>query len=301
MLMEQSAAKMITVLINPKGGTAQAKDAVANLQQLLAARLPHACVEVVPHGSQLTERARAACQAGAEVVAGAGGDGTLSAVSQALVGSQVRLGVLPFGTRNHFARDAGVPLDLEQAVDLLGRGTARPIDVGAVNDLYFINNASIGLYPQLVDLRDSGTWPPSKMQRTFVAAWKLVFAATPIPIQMQSSDLRMKEFVWMIFVGNNSYNMGLYDTGRRAVLDSGQVEMVVVPARSRWTLARLIMNAVQGHVRPRYVQHIQSERADIQLPVEVGECEVALDGEVRRFEGSLTIRSVPKSLWVVSP
>ncbi|HET9222432.1 MAG TPA: diacylglycerol kinase family protein, partial [Roseiflexaceae bacterium] len=72
---------MITVLINPKGGTAQAKDAVANLQQLLAERLPQALVEVVPHGSQLTERARAACQAGAEVVAGAGGDGTLSAVS----------------------------------------------------------------------------------------------------------------------------------------------------------------------------------------------------------------------------
>jgi diacylglycerol kinase family enzyme len=139
------------------------------------------------------------------------------------------------------------------------------------------------------------------MQRTFVAAWKLVFAATPIPIQMQSSELEMKEFVWMIFVGNNSYNMGPHDTGRRAVLDSGKIEMVVVPARSRWTLARLILNAVQGQVRPRYVQHIQSERADIQVPVEVGASEVALDGEVLRFEGSLVIRSMPKSLWVVAP
>ena len=292
---------MITVLINPKGGTAQGQNAVENLQQLLAARLPQACVEVVPHGSQLTERAREACRAGAEVVAAAGGDGTLSAVSQALVGSDVRLGVLPFGTRNHFARDVGVPLDLEQAVDLLGSGTARPIDVGAVNDAYFINNASIGLYPELVDLRDSGTWPPSKLQRTFVAAFKLVFKAKPVPIQLQSSQLRMKEYVWMVFVGNNSYNLGMYDTGRRTVLDAGQVEMVVVPARSRWTLARLVLNAVEGQVRPRYVQRIESERADIQLPVEVGACEVALDGEVLQFEGSLTIRSVPKSLWVIAP
>src|SRR6476620_1140710 len=132
---------MITVLINPKGGTAKGANAVENLQQLLAARLPQARVEVVPRGDQLTDRARAACADGSEIVAAAGGDGTLSAVSQALVGSDVRLGVLPFGTRNHFALDVGVPLDLGQAVDLLASGTARRIDVGAVNDSYFINNA----------------------------------------------------------------------------------------------------------------------------------------------------------------
>jgi len=114
---------MITVLINPKVGTARGTNAVADLEQLLAARLPQACVEVVPHGDQLTERARVAYRAGAEIVAAAGGDGTLSAVAQALVGSDVRLGVLPFGTRNHFARDIGVPLDLGQAVDLLANGT----------------------------------------------------------------------------------------------------------------------------------------------------------------------------------
>src|SRR5690349_12736462 len=116
---------MITVLINPKGGTAQGKNAVANLLQLLEARLPQASIDVVPRGDQLTERARAACHAGAEIVAAAGGDGTLSAVAQALVGSNVRLGVIPFGTRNHFARDVGVPLDLGQAVGLLGGGAAR--------------------------------------------------------------------------------------------------------------------------------------------------------------------------------
>jgi diacylglycerol kinase family enzyme len=234
-------------------------------------------------------------------VAAAGGDGTLSAVAQALVGSDVRLGVIPFGTRNHFALDVGVPLDLEQAVDLLGKGTARQIDVGAVNDSYFINNASVGLYPELVDVRDHGTWPPSKALRTYTSVFKLVFVAKPIPIRLTSTDLEMKEFIWLVFVGNNSYNMGLYDTGRRTVLDSGQIDMVVVPARSRWTLLRLILNAVQGHTRPRYVQHIETERADLQLPVEVAACEVALDGEIRRVEGTVTFRSIPKALWVVAP
>jgi diacylglycerol kinase family enzyme len=293
--------RMIVVLINPKGGTAQGKNAVADLLQLLAARLPKASVEVVPHGDQLIERARAAYRAGAEVVAAAGGDGTLSAVAQALVGSDVRLGVIPIGTRNHFALDVGVPLDLGQAVDLLASGTARQIDVGAVNDAYFINNASVGLYPQLVDLRDQGTWPPSKMLRTYTTVFRLAFVAKPIPVQLECSDLRMKEFVWLIFVGNNSYNLGLYDSGRRIALDTGQIELVAVPARSRWTLARLILNAARGHVRPRYVQRIESERADVQVPVEIGASEVALDGEIRQMEGSLIIRSVPQSLWVIAP
>src|SRR5262249_40357442 len=123
--------------------------AIADLRHLIAEQLPQATVELLHSGDRLTERARAACTAGAEAVAVAGGDGSLNAAAQALVGTNVRLGVLPFGMRNHFARDMGIPLDLAQAVDLLGSDAARRIDVGCVNDRYFLNNASIGLYPEL--------------------------------------------------------------------------------------------------------------------------------------------------------
>src|SRR5262249_49320877 len=118
---------MMTVLINPGAGTAQGQNAVSGLQHLLAECLPQATVEVVARGGDLTERARAACVAGARVVVAAGGDGTLCAVAQALVGADVRLGVLPFGTRNHFARDVGVPVDLKQAAALLRTDIVRRI------------------------------------------------------------------------------------------------------------------------------------------------------------------------------
>lgn len=292
---------MITVLINPKGGTAQGEHAVADLQQLLAARLPQARVEIVPRGDQLTERARAACHAGAEVVAAAGGDGTLSAVAQALVGGDVRLGVLPFGTRNHFALDARVPLDLLEAVDLLASGTARPIDVGSVNGKYFINNASVGIYTDLVDLREQAILPLSKKARTYVAALRLASEAKPIPVRFHCSDLHMQGYVWLIFVGNNSYNLGLYDAGRRSALDIGQIDVVVVPARSRQELVQMALHARQGNLPEEYVKRIASDQADVQLPAEAPRCEVALDGEILKMEGTLTFRSVPKSLWVIAP
>src|SRR5262245_41207879 len=99
------------IFINAAGGSAQSGGAVDRLRELLTARLPQASVVVLPSGDQLTQRARAAVDAGARVVAVAGGDGSLNAVAQALVGTDTRLGVLPFGTRNHFARDIGVPID----------------------------------------------------------------------------------------------------------------------------------------------------------------------------------------------
>src|SRR5205085_7235035 len=64
-------------------------------------------------------------------------------------------GVIPSGTLNHFARDAGIPLDPRQAVAAIASGVVRRLDVGEVNGRVFVNNASLGLYPRLVWERQS--------------------------------------------------------------------------------------------------------------------------------------------------
>jgi len=143
----------MTVLINPRSGATHRRNAVSGLQQLLATQLPWATVEVLEPGSDPTDRTRAAIATGARVVVAAGGDGTVSAVAQALVGTPVALGVLPFGTLNHFAQAVGVSRHLPSAVGQLAISPVRCVDVGAVNDRFFVNNASIGLYPELVRLR----------------------------------------------------------------------------------------------------------------------------------------------------
>ena len=85
-----------------------------------------------------------------DIVVAAGGDGTVSTVAAAAVRHDVALGVLPLGTLNHFARDAGVPLDLDRAVEALARRETTMVDVGEVNGRLFVNNASLGAYPALV-------------------------------------------------------------------------------------------------------------------------------------------------------
>jgi diacylglycerol kinase family enzyme len=79
-----------------------------------------------------------------------GGDGSMRTAASVLAGSSVRLGVLPLGTLNHFAKDLGIPLPLEDAVAVIATGRTRKVDLAEVNGETFINNSSIGIYPYMV-------------------------------------------------------------------------------------------------------------------------------------------------------
>ena len=83
-----------------------------------------------------------------------GGDGTISAAASALVGTETKLGILPLGTLNHFARDLEIPTDVDEAARLIAAGKDRRVDVAEMNEQIFINNSAIGLYPLMVRDRD---------------------------------------------------------------------------------------------------------------------------------------------------
>lgn len=287
-----------TVLINAQSGTARRHHAVADLQQTLATRLPHAtCVVLQPH-DDVTDRARAACAAGAQVVAAAGGDGTINAVAQALVGTGVRLGVLPFGTLNHFARAMNVPTDLAAAVDLLAHAPARQVDVGAINDHYFVNNASVGMYPELVYLREHQGKQIAKPVRMVRAAWHLLRTGTPITLTLDAPVQRRPQAMWLLFVGNNRYDLGPLHPGQRRRLDRGQLDVIVVPARQhRW---RLVLNGVRRRLRRSVLVRFAAGTLTVE-PAAPGAALVAFDGEERQLDPPFVFRSVPHALWVIAP
>src|SRR5438105_426131 len=93
-------------------------------------------------------------QMGRGLFVAAGGDGTINGVIQALVNTDAVLGVIPVGTFNHFARDLGLPLEWRNALDVAISGATRQIDAARVNERFFVNNVSMGLYPELVSRRE---------------------------------------------------------------------------------------------------------------------------------------------------
>ena len=78
-----------------------------------------------------------------------GGDGSVRTVAGVLADTGVPLGVLPLGTLNHFAKDLGIPLKVEQAAAAIAAGHTRNVDIAEVNGKTFINNSSIGIYPYM--------------------------------------------------------------------------------------------------------------------------------------------------------
>ena len=160
---------MLTCILNQKAGSNDAGAARAMLARVAAERGQEARVLLSAHGAELPALAAEARAAGGVVVAG-GGDGTIAAVAAALVDTDVTLGVLPLGTLNHFAKDLGIPLDLEAAVRTLFAGNVARVDVGEVNGRIFLNNSSIGFYPQIVRERE-------RLQRHGTGKWVAVARA----------------------------------------------------------------------------------------------------------------------------
>src|SRR5215207_1701290 len=144
----------IVVVLNARAGNASGDARIdTRIGELFGAAGSRAEIVVLQAGQSPADAARAAKEH-ADIVVAAGGDGTVSGVAAVVAGSDAALGVLPLGTLNHFAKDLGIPLDLAKAAAVVAARHIRRVDVGRVNDRVFINNASIGVYPGIVEKRE---------------------------------------------------------------------------------------------------------------------------------------------------
>ena len=154
-----------------------------------------------------------------------GGDGTINAVAGALAGRDTALGVLPIGTLNHFARDVGIPLNLEAAVRILFTGQVKKVDVGEVNGRVFVNNSGIGLYPRIVRVREEA----QRRGHVKWVAFLLAVGSVMRRYSLVSVRLRSEEThaaargTPFVFVGNNRYEIAGLEIGTRSSLNSGRL------------------------------------------------------------------------------
>jgi YegS/Rv2252/BmrU family lipid kinase len=245
------------------------------------------------------ERARAG---EIDAVAAGGGDGSIGIVASALVGTSVPLGVLPLGTLNHFAKDVGVPLDLDEAVATIANGTRRTIDVASVNDRTFINNSSIGIYPYLVSDRER------LRKQHSVAKWLATIPAMLHTLrQYPSTELTIETKDWTrtyrtpcVFIGNNEYVVELTSLGRRKALDEGKLFLCVVKQPTPLGLLRAFLHLCLGRLDPtRDIERFKL--GTLTITSRATQLRVALDGEVGSMHPPLHYRSLPAALQVIVP
>jgi diacylglycerol kinase family enzyme len=256
---------------------------------------------LVEKGSDPGEAARAALGRGAKTLVAAGGDGTISAVASTLLDSEAILGVLPIGTLNHFAKDLHIPLAIEDAARVLANGAVATIDVGEVNGRAFINNSSLGVYPQMVAWREEYRregW--AKWTALFWAAVTALRRMSFLRLRLTAADAEVAMLTPMIFIGNNEYEIEGFQAGSRRRIDAGRLFIYAVNASTPTKLIHVSLLAWLGRLRQtRDFESLVVVEAWIETRRQW--VKVSLDGEVARLETPLHYRTRPAALRVIVP
>lgn len=240
---------------------------------------------------------------GFDTVVAAGGDGTVSGIAGLLACSRFRLGVLPVGTLNHFAKDLGIPLELGKAIECVVGGHVTRVDVGEVNGHIFINNASLGAYPRMVQTRKRqqanfglGKWPAA-----LIATWQMLSHCPLLRATLQIDNRRLERTTPFVFVGNNRYAMDLLSIGARISMEEGLLSLYTAHCSSGWGLVRLA-----GHALLNRLDQVADFDALLGTHLEVvlrgtDRARVAIDGELRLMRTPLLYRIRPAALRVITP
>lgn len=291
----------VHVVVNRSSGRQRATDEriVSDVDLGLRARGVVATVELVaPHG--VARSVRRALARSVDAVLVAGGDGTVSAAASMLVGASRPLGVVPTGTRNNFARDLGMPLDLDAALAVIADGHVRTVDLAEVNGHTFVNNSSIGLYPDVVALREhERTRGAGRLTAFARALWRATSDPTTLEVEVSSNGDRVRRRTSFLMVANNPYQLALPTPWSRPRLDGGELALYVAGALHRRELVSLAFDALLDRAGSDKLEAVQATR----LAVASGRhrLRVALDGEVRHLAPPLLYRTLPGALRVLAP
>ena len=236
-----------------------------------------------------------------DVLAAAGGDGTVSSVGAAAARSNKTLAVIPSGTLNHFARDVGIPTELAGAVALIRTGVTRAFDVGVVNDRFFLNNISLGSYPRMVDERTA----LEKQGRSRRIAGLMAVAKTWWDLRSVTGAITIdgREMIKrspFIVIGNGSYVLSGFALGKRQNISDHRLSLYVAPRTGRLGAMSIPLRAVLGRLE-QYEQFEAFSAREITIALKQHRVFVGIDGEVRELESPLRCAIQAAALQVISP
>lgn len=285
------------VIVNGSGGRAKREGALLG-PRLTAAFARHG-VSIEPRivpGADLEQAIKDAPSSACVVVGG--GDGTLGTAAHAVSQGRQTMALLPLGTLNHLSLDLQIPSDLDQAAAIAVHGATETIDLGEVNGITFVNNASIGLYARMVRSRDARALP--KWLATFPAAWTALKALKRRSIEVEADGRRRRIVTPLLFVGNNHYAIGGAGRGHRASLTDGKLSVYAVRERSAGGLLLFALRALIGRADPARDFIGIADLSELTVLGE-GTIAVAHDGEVRTVSLPLRFRVRPAALRIKVP
>lgn len=299
MIARGETPSKMAIIINAGSGSVENADLATQIRERFSAHgiEPQLCL--CAQGEEIRRHAEEALHQGCNVVVAGGGDGTISTIASVVAGSNASLGVLPLGTLNHFAKDLGLPLDLDAAIAVIADGHAILVDIAEVNGRTFINNSSLGLYPTIVRHREEHQRLGSSKWWAFFKGMLTALGRYPLlQVRLYSKETQIVRRTPFVFIGNNEYEIHGLNIGTRARIDSGQLSVYMTRGISRLGLLRLALRGLVGRLRDAYdFDAISTD--ELQVNLHRHSVRVALDGEVVVMTSPLRYRCRKQELRVI--
>lgn len=284
----------VLVVINPrsgKGRAGQLREAAEAMAQQRGDTVEARIIRAPGDGKRY---ALEAVRSGVERLISIGGDGTLNAVAAGLVGSAVRLGIVPVGSGNGYARSLKLPRDPGAALHLAFSGTARPMDVCYLNEHLFLGTAGIGfdaLVAREFD-RSKGRGMRNYMRLTV----KHLLRARPMRVVLKvNKQTREANLLMLVFCNTREFGNGAL-ISPASLPDDGMADLRLVSKPPLLPLLRSFLRMYAGTIdRSPYVQGISADRATVHQSGTWAH----LDGEPVEVGHEVQFRLEPGRLWVV--
>jgi diacylglycerol kinase family enzyme len=253
-----------TCILN--GHSVHVEEAQAHIARISGELGVRVQVVVTRRGDDVSSLAARALSENRHPVVAGGGDGTVSAVAGVLAGADAAIGVLPMGTLNHFAKDVGIPRQLEAAVRNIFTGQAAYVDVGEVNGRVFVNNSGIGFYPHFVRQREEQEQHGHVKRVAFVLALRSVvrrYFRLRMKVHMDQAEA-LEHVTPFLFVGNNRYQTAGLEIGTRSRLDSGQLWVCTAPRANRQNFVRVALRTLVGRETDQELSAFEVKEISVQ-------------------------------------
>ena len=290
------------VIVNPIAGVLKGPAKIRRVRQALD-KLPieyDLILTEIP--GQAVELTRQAVLDGWPLIVAVGGDGTISEVVNGLMkaggeGEVGTLGIIPLGTGNDLAYALDLPDDLNAACQRLIRGQTRLLDVGQVNQVYFINNSAVGLEPMVSIAHEKMRWLKGKV-RYIMAALKTIAEIKIWSMTIQWDEGCDSGPMILVSVGNSCRTGGAFYMTPAAKMDDGLLDFIYARQMNRWEILKILPRTFTGS----HIDHplITYRRTTTLTITTTPSTPIQADGEVISLDATeINYRIIPQKLRVI--
>ncbi|WP_349408759.1 YegS/Rv2252/BmrU family lipid kinase [Pseudalkalibacillus sp. SCS-8] len=258
--------KKAMIIVNPSSGKEEAEKNQHKVEEMLKRKGYDVIVKMTEKELDATKFARTSCEEAFDVVVSMGGDGTLNETVNGLADQKhcPNFGIIPMGTVNDFARALGIPQDFDEAIKLIEHGETRPVDIGKVNDHYYMNIIAVGAIAE-------ATYGVSPKQKTMLGPLAYMLEGIKTLSSKKAYDIHLKhdhgewkgDALLVLAALTNSVG-GFEKLAPDAEVDDGKLKCLVVHDIALHKFIKILTELLRGeHVHDDDVEYISTSSLEI--------------------------------------